>query len=111
MVSPTRSSRRPAHFRAALAASVALSLVGAGMGVTFVPASVRETRPAGVVYRPLRDCPNDHVEIDVLWRRTDVTPVVEAFLRTAQTWSTPTRNQRVRAPVSLGVGGSGGCGG
>ena len=73
-----------------------LSLVSAGMGITFVPASVRGTQVGGVVYRPLRDCPDDHVEIDVLWRRDEVSPVVEAFRRTVRAWSSGTGPDRDR---------------
>jgi DNA-binding transcriptional LysR family regulator len=57
-------------------------LVAAGIGVALVPASIRETRLHGVVYRPLRE-KSPPVLTALAWRRDDASPVLAAFRRTA----------------------------
>jgi DNA-binding transcriptional LysR family regulator len=56
-----------------------LALVSAGMGVTLMPASIRNLRRAGVVYRPLAP-PVPHVEMAVAYRRDERSAVVPTFL-------------------------------
>jgi len=56
-----------------------LALVSAGMGVSLLPASIRNLRRTGVVYRPLAP-PVPTVELAVVWRRDERAPVVTAFL-------------------------------
>ncbi len=57
-----------------------LGLIAAGIGVTLLPASIRNLRRAGVVYRPLAP-PVPHVEMAVAYRRGEGSPVLPAFLR------------------------------
>jgi DNA-binding transcriptional LysR family regulator len=58
-----------------------VGLVAAGLGVALVPASMRNLRQAGVVYRDLRDVTDLlHVDLAVLWRRGEPSAVVTAFL-------------------------------
>jgi DNA-binding transcriptional LysR family regulator len=57
-----------------------LGLVSAGLGVTPMPASIRNLRRAGVVYRPLAP-PVPHVEMAVAYRRDERSAVLPAFLR------------------------------
>lgn len=61
----------------------AISLVVAGIGITLVPASARNLRRPGVVYRPLRD-PAPVTELSLAWRRDDSSPVLHAFLQIAR---------------------------
>jgi len=56
-----------------------LALVSAGMGVSLLPASIRNLRRTGVVHRPLAP-PVPTVELAVVWRRDERSPVVTAFL-------------------------------
>lgn len=57
-----------------------VSLVAAGMGVALVPASMRQLRYHGVVYRSLIGAP-PAPDTAVAWRREGETPTVQAFLR------------------------------
>jgi DNA-binding transcriptional LysR family regulator len=57
-----------------------LGLVAAGLGVTLMPASIRNLRRAGVVYRPLA-FPVPHVEMAVAHRADEPSPILPAFLR------------------------------
>lgn len=56
-----------------------LALVSAGLGVSLLPASIRNLRRAGVVYRPMA-APVPVVDMAVVWRRDERSPVVPAFL-------------------------------
>jgi DNA-binding transcriptional LysR family regulator len=56
-----------------------IGLVSAGLGVALVPASAQKIALAGVAYRPLRES-TPLAQVGVAWRRTDVSPVVAAFL-------------------------------
>jgi DNA-binding transcriptional LysR family regulator len=59
--------------------STLVSFVAAGLGVSLVPASVRNMTVQGAVYRPLvRD--TTQVELAVAWRRGDDRPVLERAL-------------------------------
>ncbi len=59
--------------------STLVSFVAAGLGVSLVPASVRNMTIAGAVYRPLvRD--TTRVELAVAWRQDDDRPVLERTL-------------------------------
>jgi DNA-binding transcriptional LysR family regulator len=56
-----------------------LGLVAAGLGVTLMPASIRNLRRAGVVYRPLAP-PVPHVEMAVAYARDHRSTLVPAFV-------------------------------
>jgi DNA-binding transcriptional LysR family regulator len=56
-----------------------LALVSAGLGVSLLPASIRNLRRAGVVYRPLAP-PVPQVEMAVAYRRAERSAVLPAFL-------------------------------
>jgi DNA-binding transcriptional LysR family regulator len=59
--------------------STLVSFVAAGLGVSLVPASVRNMTIEGAVYRPLvRD--TTRVELAVAWRRDDERPLLERAL-------------------------------
>jgi DNA-binding transcriptional LysR family regulator len=55
------------------------SLVGAGMGVGFVPRSLSGGQQHGVVYRPVRDLAVD-MALSAVWKRGDRSPVRERFV-------------------------------
>ena len=57
-----------------------LALVSAGLGVTLLPASIRNLRRSGVVYRALAP-PVPQVEMAVAYRRDEGSAVVPAFLQ------------------------------
>jgi DNA-binding transcriptional LysR family regulator len=56
-----------------------LGLVGSGIGVALVPASFRDLPRKGVAYKEIEDL-RPVVEMGVIWRRDDATPVLHSFL-------------------------------
>jgi DNA-binding transcriptional LysR family regulator len=56
-----------------------VGLVASGIGVALVPASLRNFRRYGVVYKTVRDL-SPTVEMGVVWRRSDSAAVLSAFL-------------------------------
>jgi DNA-binding transcriptional LysR family regulator len=56
-----------------------VGLVGSGIGVALVPASFRDLHRKGVVYKDIKDF-RPAVEMGVVWRRDDATPVLDSFL-------------------------------
>jgi DNA-binding transcriptional LysR family regulator len=57
-----------------------IGLVSGGMGIAIVPASMQNLQRVGVVYRPIEET-TPLVETAVIWRKTDSSPVLQAFLR------------------------------
>jgi DNA-binding transcriptional LysR family regulator len=57
-----------------------VALVVGGMGVALVSASLRNLARAGVVYKAVRNI-SPTVEMGVVWRRNEDSPVVGSFLR------------------------------
>jgi DNA-binding transcriptional LysR family regulator len=62
-----------------------LYLVGAGYGVSLVPATLDANRRGDVAFVPLQD-PSATLEFAMVWREDRVSPMVEGFLETARTW-------------------------
>jgi DNA-binding transcriptional LysR family regulator len=56
-----------------------VGLVASGIGVALVPASLRNFRRKGVVYKTVREL-SPTVEMGVVWRRGDSSAVLSAFL-------------------------------
>jgi len=56
-----------------------VGLVAAGMGVSLVPASLRQMRRTGVVYRPLAQT-SPLMEVGLAWRNGGIDPAVAAFV-------------------------------
>ena len=56
-----------------------VGLVAGGIGVALVPASLRNFRRKGVVYKTVRDL-SPKVEMGMAWRRNDASAVPGAFL-------------------------------
>jgi DNA-binding transcriptional LysR family regulator len=60
------------------------SLVGAGVGVAFVPRSLGELRQPGVAYRAVRDLRVD-MGLSAVWKRNEKSPVRERFVTALKT--------------------------
>lgn len=78
-----RSGFSPRIEQEAIQMQTIVSLVAARMGVALVPASLRNMRRAGVVYRPLVER-SPTVEIGLAWRTADRAPAVQAFVAAVQ---------------------------
>ncbi len=63
---------------------VIISLVAAGLGIALVPACIRTFQRPDVVYLPLQGI-TTQAEIQVVWQRTDHSPVVRNFLEVVKT--------------------------
>ena len=61
-----------------------LVLVAAGVGVSIVPASMRDTHARLVTYLPLRRAHRLHAPMTLLSRRQDNNPAVASFLAVAR---------------------------
>ena len=58
----------------------AINLVAAGVGVSLVPASMREIRPEGIVYLPVSDAPSLVAPLTLVYRRGEARPIVTDFI-------------------------------
>ncbi len=67
----------PKVVQEARAMQTIISLVAGGMGVSLVPASLRNLQRTGVVYRPLKAPTTD---LAAMWREHDDSPALRAFL-------------------------------
>jgi DNA-binding transcriptional LysR family regulator len=59
---------------------VAVSFAAAGLGLAFVPASIRNVHTPGVIYRPLKQ-PSAKAEIAIAYRNNDRSARVKAFVK------------------------------
>lgn len=62
---------------------VIISLVAAGLGIALVPACIHTFQRPDVVYLPLQGV-TTQAEIQVVWQRTDHSPVIRNFLEVVQ---------------------------
>jgi DNA-binding transcriptional LysR family regulator len=69
----------PQVVQEAIGWSTLASLVGAGVGLGFVPRSLSKFQQPGVVYRPVRDLSVD-MSLVAVWRRGAKSPVRERFV-------------------------------
>lgn len=58
---------------------ILIDLVAAGMGVSLAPRSAARAAGEGVVYLAIAE-PTPTVEFNIVWRRSDTSPLVRAFL-------------------------------
>ena len=75
--------RVPRVAQEAIQMQTIVNLVAAGLGVAWVPDSVREFQRAGVVYRALSGAQAQRVpacETSLVWRGTEIPPVLERFI-------------------------------
>jgi DNA-binding transcriptional LysR family regulator len=68
-----------------------LYLVGAGYGVSLVPATLEPSPQADVVLLPLQE-PAATIELAMIWRRGDESPLVQTFLETVRAWCKEARS-------------------
>lgn len=82
-----------------------LGLVSAGLGVSLMPASIRNLRRAGVVYRPLAP-PVPQVEMGMAYRCDESSAVLPAFLETVRDVVGRERGRSTSASAARSVGAS-----
>lgn len=61
-----------------------MNLVAAGVGISLVPASVREIRQEGIVYCPISDAPSLVAPLTLVYRRGEARPFVTDFIELSQ---------------------------
>lgn len=69
-----------------------LSLVAAGMGITFLVAGYRHLKPAEVVLRPVEDL-KLAFDLSLCWRKDDESPALRTFLAMAREAATAVRGR------------------
>jgi DNA-binding transcriptional LysR family regulator len=57
-----------------------ITLIAAGVGISLMPASIREIRQEGIVYRPILDAPSLVAPLTLVYRRGEVRPIVTDFI-------------------------------
>jgi DNA-binding transcriptional LysR family regulator len=57
-----------------------MNLVAAGVGISLVPASIREIRQEGIVYCPILDAPSLVAPLTLVYRRGEERPFVTDFI-------------------------------
>lgn len=77
----------------------ATSLVASGMGLSLVTDSGRNLSVPGIVHLPLKPADRAEVELCIIHRSTDESPLVRGFLETARTLRDKL-SRRARAPSS-----------
>jgi len=58
----------------------AINLVAAGVGISLVPASIREIRQQGIAYCPVSDAPSLVAPLTLVYRRGEAPPIVADFI-------------------------------
>jgi len=58
-----------------------INLVAAGVGISLVPASIREIRQQGIVYCPVSDAPALVAPLTLIYRRGEAQPIVTDFIK------------------------------
>jgi DNA-binding transcriptional LysR family regulator len=59
---------------------ISINLVAAGVGISLVPASIREIRQEGIVYCPILDAPSLIAPLTLVYRRGEARPFVTDFI-------------------------------
>lgn len=88
---------RPQVVQETVEINAVIGLVNAGMGISIVPASIRQLRIEGIRYIPLV---GDHPiwNLSIAWRRENDSPVVSVFLDVARKISARMRAEGVHLP-------------
>jgi DNA-binding transcriptional LysR family regulator len=76
----------PQKVQEAIQFHVIVSLVAAGLGIAFVPASIQTFQRSDVVYRPLEEV-TTQAEIVAVWRRKSSSIVLRSFLQVVLEYS------------------------
>ena len=61
-----------------------ITLIAAGVGISLMPASIREIRQEGIVYCPILDAPSLVAPLTLVYRRGEVRPIVMDFIELSQ---------------------------
>lgn len=86
-----REGLRPHESQVVTDTATAAALVGSGFGTAVVPRSARNLKVPGVVYRPLHCAdPQPEVDLSVLYRLGDESPVLQRFLKTIERFKATT---------------------
>ena len=72
---------------------ISINLVAAGVGISLVPASIREIRQDGIAYCPVMDAPSLIAPLTLVHRRGEARPMVTDFIELSRKL---TRNKRSR---------------
>jgi DNA-binding transcriptional LysR family regulator len=59
---------------------ISINLVAAGVGISLVPASIREVRQEGIAYCPILDAPSLIAPLTLVYRRGETRPIVTDFI-------------------------------
>jgi DNA-binding transcriptional LysR family regulator len=59
---------------------ISINLVAAGVGISLVPASIREIRQDGIVYCPVADAPSLVAPLTLVYKRGEARPIVTDFI-------------------------------
>ena len=59
---------------------ISINLVAAGVGISLVPASLREVRQEGIAYCPILDAPSLIAPLTLVYRRSEARPIVTDFI-------------------------------
>jgi DNA-binding transcriptional LysR family regulator len=59
---------------------IGINLVAAGVGISLVPASIREIRQEGILYCPVLDAPSLVAPLTLVYRRDEARPFVTDFI-------------------------------
>jgi DNA-binding transcriptional LysR family regulator len=82
---------------------ISVNLVAAGVGISLVPASIRELRQEGIAYCPIADAPSLIAPLTLVYRRGEARPIVTAFVELAASQGEalkPRRTTTARAVAS-----------
>jgi len=63
---------------------ISINLVAAGVGISLVPASIREIRQEGIVYCPVSDAPSLIAPLTLVYRRGEARPFVTDFIEVSR---------------------------
>lgn len=80
-----RAGFTPTITQRAVSTAASLALVGAGLGVTLAPESVRSMQLQGVVFRDVQGA--DGIDLSLAWRTDEPSPLVSSVLDTLETHS------------------------
>jgi DNA-binding transcriptional LysR family regulator len=82
---------------------ISINLVAAGVGISLVPASMREVRQEGIAYCPILDAPSLIAPLTLVYRRGEARPIVTDFIELSTgegRWLKPPRTTTARTPAS-----------
>lgn len=79
-----------------------IALVASGYGASFIPESITTLKMPRVVYRPLADTPQAFIDLSVLYRATDNSPLLRAFLGVVRAYRMRVEGAK-RAEVGAGL--------